>query len=483
MKNLLKWGLVSGVAMGFLVVLAHQFLSASTQRKRDASVAALQEKLDALSPAAKHTGPLPERPIAGRQLSKQDSSDNRADLYEYWRNLEVLMNSIREDCSSIEEAHDAAMVLVLREHPEPVTESERAALEGAIQCRRAFCEALGELRNYQLGLANLYEDENWPDDLDRIRSLYWGEHSLRCVAIYASVVDDHSVAIETLATIPYVSRLVWRQYTEWTMSSWHDWSVVQRALKSDAVPQETWDHLLEALARYRDDRVLVEDLVQYSKWETRYIGVYPHPTQTYTLADNPFRYAQNWAYVHVTTPLYNHDVDRFSRAIAHLIDLAGRPYGEAHADLLAFCEAFDIEPSVEDLKFMRQNSSWYYVLTVSRETLYQNAITQANIDVARYAILLERFRARHGMYPDRLEDMASLFQTTPPLNPFTGKPYLYRRTEADYHLGYRAWREVLKEDGTQKRRPFCVIWNDPDGELAKHYLEAYRERLRAQKEE
>ena len=127
---------------------------------------------------------------------------------------------------------------------------------------------------------------------------------------------------------------------------------------------------------------------------------------------------------------------------------------------------------LDDLKFVRNNGGWRYVLELSRKTLYENAREQASIDVARYAILLERYREMHGTYPETLDALAPDFNDQLPRNPFTSEPYIYERSNETYHLGYWFWWEPLAATPGEQELPDYRFWNDPDGEL----VDTYRDR-------
>ncbi|MGB2820518.1 MAG: hypothetical protein WBF17_06020, partial [Phycisphaerae bacterium] len=61
--------------------------------------------------------------------------------------------------------------------------------------------------------------------------------------------------------------------------------------------------------------------------------------------------------------------------------------------------------------------------------------------VTRTALAALRYRARHGRLPERLEDLVGEFLTVVPLDPFSGKPLRWKRTDAGaivYSIGQNA---------------------------------------------
>jgi hypothetical protein len=91
------------------------------------------------------------------------------------------------------------------------------------------------------------------------------------------------------------------------------------------------------------------------------------------------------------------------------------------------------------------------------------AIVQSDVDLARVACALERYRLAHGGYPDTLEVLAPQFMADVPHDLINGQPLHYRRLNADHFVLYSVgWNE--KDDGGQVvfRKGGAVDWDRGD---------------------
>src|SRR5208283_2844567 len=76
------------------------------------------------------------------------------------------------------------------------------------------------------------------------------------------------------------------------------------------------------------------------------------------------------------------------------------------------------------------------------------ALIQSQVDLARTACALERFRLAHGNYPETLDALPPQFITALPHDLINGQPLHYRRTDDGRFVLYSVgWDE--KDDGGQ----------------------------------
>ncbi|HUT73226.1 MAG TPA: hypothetical protein VM221_00120 [Armatimonadota bacterium] len=68
----------------------------------------------------------------------------------------------------------------------------------------------------------------------------------------------------------------------------------------------------------------------------------------------------------------------------------------------------------------------------------------AHLGLARIALLLKAYRADHGGYPTSLEELARAEGRALPTDPFSGKPFVYRRDGAGFLI--YSWGPNLKDD-------------------------------------
>ncbi len=467
MHKSLKMGIFAAIGVGAILLLAYHFLTEATARTRDTSVAALHEKLAGLKTAKIHA----ETQIESKRATvKIPPAPDLEQLRVRWRTLFGDMAESHGNCQVEDSFHRAVVNCFLGIRSTPLTEEERSGLLAYLDCTRTFRAELLSLTQHPVTPSELYDPTFRMYSYESRRAFYTAEDYLRGILIYVSSVDEHATAIQVQVALLNISRLNTRHSSHWNFDSIVDWSIVQKALDSGTVAQEVWDQFLQALSHRRDQRDLVEEVIYFSESLTADLDGWPGKNVKISFSEHPLIYSQNWAYRHVTTPLYNHDVDRFSRAMAVLLDLAQEPYYKSREGLADFCDDFDVEPSTDDLKFIRNNSTWRYVLKFSREGFWHTAIEQATIDIARIAILLERHQDATGEYPETLESLADDFGGRLPLNPLDGEAYIYIPEGETFRLGYREW--LNGAGGHEQEKPFehFTFWNDHLGSYATEYF-------------
>ncbi|MHC4203684.1 MAG: hypothetical protein ACYSTT_03480 [Planctomycetota bacterium] len=82
---------------------------------------------------------------------------------------------------------------------------------------------------------------------------------------------------------------------------------------------------------------------------------------------------------------------------------------------------------------------------------------QADIDMARTAVAIERYRLTKGVLPEDLATLVPDYLDQVPIDPFDGQPIRYRRTEPGYRL-YSVFEDSQDHDGKGKEE---VDRNDP----------------------
>ena len=84
----------------------------------------------------------------------------------------------------------------------------------------------------------------------------------------------------------------------------------------------------------------------------------------------------------------------------------------------------------------------------------------ANIGLAQTAMALKAYKSKLGTYPDSLAEVKSKIGWKIPDDPFSGKPFVYKR-RGDGFLIY-SWGYDLKDDGgkPQKKnsKEYDIVW-------------------------
>jgi len=82
---------------------------------------------------------------------------------------------------------------------------------------------------------------------------------------------------------------------------------------------------------------------------------------------------------------------------------------------------------------------------------------EAVIDLIQLGILVEQYKAREGHYPDTLEEIASSFGGSVPVDPLSGKGYRYRPLGSSFLL-YSIGENGLDDGGTHDYRKGDIVW-------------------------
>lgn len=121
-----------------------------------------------------------------------------------------------------------------------------------------------------------------------------------------------------------------------------------------------------------------------------------------------------------------------------LVDVAGRRYFPERTT--ATDQAFEEEVTFLFDKMLTGN------LKPTHRIPQKAALVQAQVDLARVAVALERFQLAHGRYPEFLRFLEPHFLETVPRDLMTGEPLSYRR-ENDRFTLYSAGLNQVDDDG------------------------------------
>ena len=79
------------------------------------------------------------------------------------------------------------------------------------------------------------------------------------------------------------------------------------------------------------------------------------------------------------------------------------------------------------------------------------ALIQSQVDLARTACALERFRLAHGNYPERLAELVPTYLDKVPLDIVNGEPLHYRRTDNGKFVLYSIGLDGKDDGGDLKK--------------------------------
>lgn len=463
MRKLFQWALLTTVGVGLLVVVVHQYFTVTTGRAREASVGALKETLDAL--------PTAQNALASESTSvpTQESTPGTAEEYggdaglrERWEAFFDRNTAHSGQCDLSLDTWNSTEFIAYGLQEGPLTYEER---EEVLAYRGCMAELIAELRAlcHETADLGLLAESMGCRDVDTIdESFFRSAQRLRHHLIMSITLEEHADVISTLTALSVFGTLrTPRSHSFWEASNYFFWDAIDAGIQRGTVPDSDWDRLLFRLKRLRE-QALFADAVRRDAEQVVY--TYENWTEVerdLKFRDHPVTFLRTWAYPRITTALFNHDIDRFSRAMNILLDLSHIPYYEAREELETFYSEFDVEPSPHQIKFIRGNPAWYYIVSLSRKWMRQEASKEAALDLMQFAILLDRHQRATGSYPESLAVFAEYFGGEVPVSPLDGQPYVYERIEDTFRLGFREdWGrhfvEELGHDPTYVRE-----WHDP----------------------
>ena len=116
----------------------------------------------------------------------------------------------------------------------------------------------------------------------------------------------------------------------------------------------------------------------------------------------------------VEGPIRSADMAVYVESIAEAWALAERPYAEVREPFEAFDRRAAEAPGIAG-----------YLMPAAARAAAQTAKAEGRIAMMRAALALERYRAKHGRYPERFDA---------PADPLTGRPFEYAPVDGGYRL-------------------------------------------------
>jgi len=147
-------------------------------------------------------------------------------------------------------------------------------------------------------------------------------------------------------------------------------------------------------------------------------------------------------------PLYRLGEVLALRQCREIIDLSKRPYYEVKAQLHLVRDRF---PTDAWVPFLHLKFSLWLPFHVMADFVATHAETQAGARVAQVGLSLEAYRAQAGTYPDSLDALVPEMLPKLPLDPFSGRPFHYRRSGKEVVV-YSVGRNGVDDGGLRQMR-------------------------------
>ena len=143
------------------------------------------------------------------------------------------------------------------------------------------------------------------------------------------------------------------------------------------------------------------------------------------------------------------DEKAYVEILTRIGSAARLPYYEAAREIGQIQS--DIENMPQTLRYSRG------LLPALGRTCEAQARHEAIIDLMQMGILVEQYKARNGSYPDSLDDIASGLGGSVPVDPFSGKSYLYKPLGTAFVL-YSIGHNRIDDGGTHDYMKGDIVW-------------------------
>jgi len=352
-----SWGLAIGVAIVLIAFSVERFIAAGTGRARDVSVAALKEKLerpDGIPPVAHSVVDSGVAPVdASNEDTQRPAAHHDLDaLRMKWLAMGDEIALAWENCRELREAWREAFERSIEEITYDLISEVLGERLKYYECLTPATVALLDLIAESGDLREIFTMPFVWDNRDYLEALQYVSWLLNAQLWNGASLDDHAKAADLFSGLVRMPDVGTSHILEGVFEPYWSWSVLRGALESGVVHDGDWDELLAVLeARRRQEFYF--DQVQRETEAT--LHIFENWTSFHSdlpFSERPVRSLRTWAYPRLTPSLFNHDVDRFSRAMNELLDLAARPYYTIKAELAQFCEDFDVEDSIYQTKLV-----------------------------------------------------------------------------------------------------------------------------------
>ena len=426
-----RWFLLGAIGVVACLVVAHNILDSITERRRDESVARLQEKLAALIPELQPGGD--ENHPLGMRAQAEQAASTSGDRAAYPRGVAVswehLFSLLDERlCLKPNQGIDEVFLMANQDLIHEIW--ELAELGVPPVAGEALEDPVEEMCSF-------------PDEQDLkycMRLLREDAFMKAAQQDYPDTVRDIIAWMKLGDTLDYP--LTYSLQLQVIMEE-----VLPDAFEDGNTPPDITHALLTQLAASRNREMFKKVFVTQTMDIGEEMSSIFHPP----LESDP----GNWVLAALFRPWCNMNEQTYAEKADQLADLVDLPYYQAEPKLTEIRADLD---SVPRSRFVSAAFLSYVCNLFESE-----ADHEARLDLARMAVVLEQHRARHGQYPDALDAVAPDLGGALPVDPFTGEPYHYEPSGDSFQL-YSVGSNRVDDGGRQATRDGDIAWRGRDEE-------------------
>jgi hypothetical protein len=415
-------GIIAAAAVIVLGVALHQLLGALTESRRVESVRVLEETLAQM----RHEPEERSTPAAVAELGHPTPGDACAAWEEILALLQASGASYRNPLSPA--VLIAYQVRWGEKDYDALTDEDVATLAAFVTEHAALLDLIREVTaNYASVCRIPFYRQGHP---------YWMcERYLSVDLLYRRATGEFPLMIHDLIALCSISQADYEVEYPFLMHGGTQ-RCLRDAIASGTVDDALWEALLRALEACRSQPVFVDKWVHVTENIAEWFAD-PVATSRQNFGGDAKMMVLTYGYRYGATPLMNYHVTRFGHAMAEILPLTSLPYYEAEPALREIGARYGTVPT-DDLP-THTDPGWWFVCRIVHSGFADHAYMTGQIDLARFAILLDRYHRDNGHYPDSLDALAAGLGGHMPLNPCLGEPYHYEDLGDVYRLWYEYW--------------------------------------------
>lgn len=148
-------------------------------------------------------------------------------------------------------------------------------------------------------------------------------------------------------------------------------------------------------------------------------------------------------------PLVNMDEEAYTETLTRMGEISWLPYYEAKPQMDA------LEHDIENMSRLRVMSRT--MLPALTRAIDAEARNETSLRLLQVGLSIEQYHNQNGAWPDSLDALAPSFGGNVPMDPYTGRPFVYKPTQDNFVL-YSVATNGVDDDGKFDYRQGDIVW-------------------------
>jgi hypothetical protein len=208
--------------------------------------------------------------------------------------------------------------------------------------------------------------------------------------------------------------------------------------------------LIKSLLNELDIQGLRNDLTKsYLAEQCMEIEVFNNPLIFWNDCGRPYLYRLYFSFIYA--PIRKIDHTYYLRLMTKVINTTKLPYYQSSK------ESDKLDKEISNIPSYYLITHW--MLGTTSTSHIAHSIIESKIYNARFALALKIYKSKHGEYPETLKALTPDILDSIPLDPFSGKDFIYHKKNDGFIVYSVGWN--LKDDGglvTRRKDEGDIVW-------------------------